>query len=58
MNAGIQGISSLGDAKEGDRTMLDALIPAHRALKSAIDSGKSTAEALQIAAKETEQVVC
>ena len=37
--AGCAGISELGGAKPGDRTMLDALVPAAEAFQSALNSG-------------------
>jgi dihydroxyacetone kinase-like protein len=39
-------IQSLGNAKVGDKTLVDALDPAVQALKGALDSGKSFDEAL------------
>lgn len=47
---GCAGISELGGAEAGDRTMLDALLPARDALGSALDSGAPAAEALKLAA--------
>eukprot|EP01122_Echinamoeba_exundans_P001136 TRINITY_DN1108_c0_g1_i2.p1 TRINITY_DN1108_c0_g1~~TRINITY_DN1108_c0_g1_i2.p1 ORF type:complete len:408 (+),score=72.57 TRINITY_DN1108_c0_g1_i2:634-1857(+) len=47
--AGIEGIEYLGDAKEGDRTMLDALWPAQRAAKDALRAGKPLSEVLKSA---------
>jgi dihydroxyacetone kinase len=55
LNAGCLGIIELGGAGPGDRTMLDALIPAAEAFEAAIKAGQSTAEALSkaIAAAES-----
>lgn len=53
--AGCQGISDLGGAKPGSRTMLDALIPASEAFANAVQNGASVSEAMeaaQSAAKE------
>jgi ATP-dependent dihydroxyacetone kinase len=44
--AGTQGIMDLGGAKPGDRTMLDALIPASEAFASALDAGSSCSDAI------------
>jgi dihydroxyacetone kinase len=49
--AGWQAIAELGGAKAGDRTMLDALIPASNALRAALDAGESPSDALQSAAE-------
>lgn len=52
---GIQGIISRGKAKKGEKTMLDALIPAFEAFKSAIEEGEAMKEAFneaQLSAKE------
>jgi dihydroxyacetone kinase len=48
--AGCSAIGELGGAARGDRTMLDALLPAAEAFSAALDSGKSTADALRAAA--------
>ena len=52
--AGCLGIAELGGAGQGDRTMLDALIPASDAFESAIKAGQSPGDALSpaIAAAE------
>jgi triose/dihydroxyacetone kinase / FAD-AMP lyase (cyclizing) len=47
--AGCQGMSDLGGAKKGDRTMLDALWPAAEALASAVETGQNRAQALAAA---------
>ncbi len=41
-----QQIQALGNAQVGDKTLIDALDPAVKALKGAIDSGKGFSEAL------------
>jgi dihydroxyacetone kinase len=48
--AGCSAIGELGGAARGDRTMLDALLPAAEAFSAAVDSGKSTSDALRTAA--------
>jgi dihydroxyacetone kinase-like protein len=52
---GIQGIEQLGKAQKGDKTMLDAWIPALAALKT--ESGKGLKEALKAAAVAAEEGV-
>ena len=45
-DAGIAGITELGGARRGDRTMLDALIPAAEALREQLLAGTSIRDAL------------
>jgi dihydroxyacetone kinase len=52
--AGCEGIQSLGGASTGDRTMMDALLPAVAAMKEAVDSGRSASEAMREAAMAAE----
>jgi dihydroxyacetone kinase len=47
--AGCSGIAELGGAVPGDRTMLDALLPAAGAFQSAAHSGQSVSDALRAA---------
>ncbi len=47
--AGCAAIAELGGASRGDRTMLDALLPAAEAFQDAIRSGRPSAEALRAA---------
>jgi dihydroxyacetone kinase-like protein len=47
--AALEGIVELGAAQEGDKTMVDTLAPAIRALKAGVDGGSSVAEALSAA---------
>lgn len=47
--AAIDGIQLRGKAEEKEKTMLDALMPATRALEDAIKSGADLSEALQLA---------
>jgi dihydroxyacetone kinase len=44
--AGCEGVMALGGARPGDRTMLDALVPAAEALRSALRTGRPWREAL------------
>lgn len=53
--AGIAGIQERGKAEPGDKTMLDALIPARDALQGAVDGGSSPADALAAAVAAAEQ---
>ncbi len=46
MEAAIGGIQMRGKAVEGEKTMLDALCPALRAVKAGIEEGKTLKEAL------------
>jgi len=51
----LSGIQDIGNAKKGDKTLLDTLIPGVEAYSAALDSGKSFMEALvalRMAAKE------
>ena len=55
LEAGIAGIQRLGKAEPGDKTMLDALLPARDALKEAASKGASVQDALGRAAGAAEQ---
>jgi dihydroxyacetone kinase-like protein len=46
LEAALAGVQQLGAAREGDKTMVDALAPASRAFSKAIADGASRAEAL------------
>ncbi len=52
--SGCARIGEIGGAMPGDRTMLDALIPASEALSSALHAGHSVATALDLAASAAE----
>ncbi|MBN2322625.1 MAG: DAK2 domain-containing protein [Spirochaetes bacterium] len=52
--AAVQGIMRLGKAQAGDKTMLDALIPATAAAKAASIQGKTAAGCLRDAEKAAE----
>jgi dihydroxyacetone kinase-like protein len=47
--AALEGIVELGAAQEGDKTMVDTLAPAIRALRAGVDQGSPVAEALSSA---------
>lgn len=53
--AAIQGLQERGKAKIGDKTMMDAWLPALEALQQARDEGRSLAESLQSAVAASEQ---
>jgi dihydroxyacetone kinase-like protein len=47
--AALEGVVELGAAQEGDKTMVDALAPAVRALRDRLDGGSTVADALAAA---------
>lgn len=49
--AGLANMRKQTKAQPGDKTMLDALVPAVDAMRAAADAGKSTAEALRLSAE-------
>ncbi|WP_406698928.1 dihydroxyacetone kinase subunit DhaK [Singulisphaera sp. Ch08] len=51
---GTEAIGELGGSRPGDRTMLDALLPALDALESSLDAGATPAKALDAAAEAAE----
>jgi phosphoenolpyruvate---glycerone phosphotransferase subunit DhaL len=51
LRAGCDGVQSRGKAKLGEKTMLDALLPAMDALDEALGAGQSPAEAMKSAAE-------
>jgi dihydroxyacetone kinase-like protein len=55
LEAGVAGVRARGKAEPGDKTMLDALLPAAGALRSAAASGLSLDVALQGSAAAAEQ---
>jgi dihydroxyacetone kinase-like protein len=55
LEAGIAGIQRLGKAEPGDKTMLDALLPARDALRGAVDRGTTLADALDATVTAAEQ---
>lgn len=48
---GIKGIMMRGKAQRGEKTMLDALIPAYEALKESLEAGDNTATAFKKASE-------
>ena len=52
--AGCDAVSELGGARAGDRTMLDALLPAASALEAAVGADDSAVEAIRRAADAAE----
>jgi dihydroxyacetone kinase-like protein len=52
--AGLAGVRRQSKAQIGDKTMMDALLPAVDAMRQAADEGKSINEALHFAAKAAE----
>jgi len=54
MRAGLEGVQKRGKAKTGEKTMVDALIPAVEALDESVSGGGSWAEALVSAADAAE----
>jgi dihydroxyacetone kinase-like protein len=50
LDAAVAGVIELGQAGPGDKTMLDALMPANAALRAALDAGRPLEEALDAAA--------
>jgi dihydroxyacetone kinase-like protein len=51
LRAGVHGVEERGKAAPGDKTMLDALLPACDALEAAVEAGSGLGEALQAAAE-------
>ena len=57
LEAAIGGIKMRGKSAEGEKTMLDALCPAHKALTEALADGKELKEALADAAEAAAKAV-
>ncbi len=55
LRAGVDGVAQLGGAAAGDKTMLDALLPALDAMGEAVRAGGSAAEALRAAARAADE---
>jgi phosphoenolpyruvate---glycerone phosphotransferase subunit DhaL len=51
LDAAIEGVVELGAAAPGDKTMVDALLPAAQALREALDRGEPIEAAVQAAAE-------
>jgi dihydroxyacetone kinase-like protein len=55
LDAAVQGVQLRGKAEPGDKTMIDALIPARDAFSTALGEGASFPEALERSAKAAEE---
>lgn len=55
LEAGVDGVIQRGKAQLGDKTMLDALLPASDAFKNAVAEDMNTIEALKIAVVAAEE---
>jgi phosphoenolpyruvate---glycerone phosphotransferase subunit DhaL len=55
LDAGARAIEDLGEAKAGDKTLLDALLPAHAAFREAHRQGATFASALERMAEAGER---
>ena len=55
LEAALAGIEELGAAREGEKTMVDSLAPAVRALRESVDGGAEVAEALAAARAAAEE---
>ena len=53
-HAGVEGLQQRGKAALGDKTMLDALLPAVDAMRSALEAGSDLAEILERGAAAAE----
>lgn len=54
LEKGVEGVQMRGKAEPGDKTMVDALIPARDAFRQAVDDGASFVDALQRSAAAAE----
>jgi dihydroxyacetone kinase-like protein len=54
LEAGVRGVQARGKAELGDKTMIDALLPACEALKAGAAAGLPPADALRLAAEAAE----
>jgi phosphoenolpyruvate---glycerone phosphotransferase subunit DhaL len=55
LEAGVKGVQARGKAEPGDKTMVDALVPALDALRAAADDGTGLADALRGSADAAEE---
>jgi len=55
LDAGVEGVVFRGRAQAGDKTMLDALLPARDALREAVGAGAELASGLAAAAAAAEE---
>ncbi len=47
LNAALAGVQGLGNAKVGDKTLIDTLVPASEAYRAALNDGKNFQDALE-----------
>jgi dihydroxyacetone kinase-like protein len=57
LEAGVKGVQARGKAEPGDKTMVDALLPAVEALRAAADGSSGLADALRRSADAAEEGV-
>jgi dihydroxyacetone kinase-like protein len=55
LEEGLAAVQDLGQAQPGDKTMVDALVPAIRALRAEVQAGRSLPEATRAAALAAEE---
>ena len=55
MDAGINGIIYRGKTQLGDKTMVDALVPANNVIRNSLEQGKNLEETMQNATTEAEK---
>jgi dihydroxyacetone kinase-like protein len=55
LDAALEGVVELGAAREGEKSMVDALAPAVRALRERLDAGAPLADAVQAAFEAGEE---
>ncbi len=55
LQAAIDGIMSRGKAVKGEKTMLDAMIPAHDAMKASLEAGEDGKKALEAGIQAAEE---
>ncbi len=55
LHAALEGLMDLVDARQGDKTLMDVIIPAEQAYKDAVEGGKAFGEALDAMAIAAEK---
>lgn len=55
LTAGVESVQSIGNARLGDKTLLDTLIPAKDGLKKSLDEGSTFKKALDVMIRSGEQ---
>jgi dihydroxyacetone kinase-like protein len=55
VDAGVKGVQARGKAELGDKTMIDALVPAAESLRRSADEGADVGEALRRSAAAAEE---